>query len=140
ITRGCPTRSGSGSTNGSSTCLGSGELLRCCVLAPLGPSSVSGSTRGCPTCSGSGELLLVCVLALLGPSSASLYSCSDSVVFGVRFWEPKRSASGYGGFWCAKCSLSGLRRRSSVFYDSLNLCIRYQRFNVSLLQDVRVRW
>src|ERR1700678_1881142 len=81
ITRGCPTRSGSGSTNGSSTCLGSGELSRCCVLAPLGPSSVSGS-RGCPTRSGSGELLLVCVLALLGPSSASLYSCSDSVVSG----------------------------------------------------------
>src|SRR5271155_3426604 len=75
MTRGCPTRSGSGSTNGSSTCLGSGELLRCCVLsllAPLGPSSVSGS----------GELLLMCVLALLGPSSASLYSDSDLVVLG----------------------------------------------------------
>ena len=51
---------------------GSGELLRCCVLAPLGPSSVSGS----------GELLLMCVLALLGPFSASLYSNSDSVVLG----------------------------------------------------------
>ena len=58
--------------------------------------------------------------------------------FGVRFWEPKRSSSGYGGFWCAKCSLSGLRRRSSVFYDSLNLGVRHQGFNVSLLQDVRV--
>src|SRR5271155_2131051 len=58
--RGCPTRSGFG------------ELLRCCVLAPLGPSSVSGL----------GELLLMCVLALLGPSSASLYSDSDSVVSG----------------------------------------------------------
>src|SRR5271168_686832 len=64
------------------TCEGWGELLRCCVLAPLDPSSVSGSTRGCPTRSGSGELLLVCVLALLGPSSVSLYSCSDSVVSG----------------------------------------------------------
>ena len=47
-------------------------VLRWCVLAPLGPSSVSGS----------GELLLICVLALLGPSSVSLYSDSDSVVLG----------------------------------------------------------
>jgi len=37
-----------------------------------------------------------------------------------------------------KCSLSGSCRRSSVFYNSLNLCIKYQRFNVSLLQDVWV--
>src|SRR5271155_6025889 len=70
--RGCPTHSGSGSSSRSSTCLGSGELLQCCVLAPLGPSSVSGF----------GELLLMCVLALLGPSSASLYSDSDLVVSG----------------------------------------------------------
>src|SRR5271155_5601163 len=78
--RGCP------------TCSGSGELLRCCVLAPLGPSSVSGlgelllvcvlAPLGPSSVSGLGELLLVCVLALLGPSSVSLYSCSDSVVSG----------------------------------------------------------
>src|SRR5271168_5268941 len=30
-----------GSSGGSSTCLGSGELLLSCVLAPLGPSSAS---------------------------------------------------------------------------------------------------
>ena len=44
-TRGCPTCSGSGlfgSSSRPSTCLGSGELLLCCVFAPLGPSSVSG--------------------------------------------------------------------------------------------------
>ena len=60
--------------------------------------------------------------------------------FGVRVWEPKCSSSGYNSFWCAKCPLTGLRRRSSVFYASLNLGVRHQRFNVSLLQDVRVRW
>jgi hypothetical protein len=46
-TRGCPTRSGFGlfdlfdSSSRPFTCLGSGELLLICVLAPLGPSSVS---------------------------------------------------------------------------------------------------
>jgi hypothetical protein len=75
LTRGCPTRSGSGlfgSSSSPSTCLGLGELLLMCVFAPLGLSSVSGS----------GELLLMYILALLGPSSVSLYSCSDLVVSG----------------------------------------------------------
>src|ERR1700678_3230146 len=91
MTRGCPTRSGSGSSSGSFTCLGLGELLRCCVLAPLGPSSVSGS----------GELLLMCVLALLGPSSASLYSDSDLVVLG--------SESGSQNVPCRGTVVSGAR-------------------------------
>src|ERR1700678_2234717 len=69
----------------------SGELLRCCVFAPLGPSSVSGS----------GERLLMCVLALLGPSSASLYSNSDSVVLG--------SESGSRNVPCRGTVVSGAR-------------------------------
>src|SRR5271168_5347260 len=88
---GCPTCSGSGFLNGSSTCLGSGELLQCCVLAPLGPSSVSGS----------GELLLMCLLALLGPSSAALYSDSDLVVSG--------SESGSRNVPCRGTVVSGAR-------------------------------
>jgi len=98
--RGCPTRSGFGSSSSPSTCLGSGELLRCCVLAPLGPSSVSGS----------GELLLVCILALLGPSSASLYSCSDSVVLGSESGSrnvPRRGTvvSGARNVPCLDCAV-----------------------------------
>src|SRR5271155_727541 len=128
--RGCPTRYGFGSSNGFSTCLGSGELLRCCVLAPLGPSSVSGSTRGCPTRLGSGELLLVCVLALLGPSSVSLYSGSDSVVSGSDSGSrnvPRRGTvvSGARNVPCLDCAVVRL-----FFYDSLNLGISHQRFNV----------
>ena len=93
-TRGCPSHSGSGlvgSSSRPSTCLGLGELLRCCVLDPLDPSSVSGS----------GELLLMCVLALLGPSSASLYSCSDLVVLG--------SESGSRNVPCRGTVVSGAR-------------------------------
>ena len=41
-----------------------------------------GSSGGSFTCLGLGELLLLCVLALLGPSSASLYSDVSVLVSG----------------------------------------------------------
>ena len=73
LTRGCPTCSGSGlfgSSSRPSTCLGLGELLLICVLAPLGPSSVSLYSGSDSVVSGS-------------ESGSRNVPCRDSVVSGA---------------------------------------------------------